>query len=465
MKKNNLGSITPAILIISSTFIVAIYALLLLLAQQLTYSNRQYASDVALNIAEAGVNYYRWHLAHDPVDFQDGTGSSGPYEHEYFDPQGDSIGYFSLEIGAPENGSSIVTIRSTGWAHQYPTIKRTIEVQYGIPSFARYGFLTSANTWYGAGITVTGDIHSNGGIRMDGTNTSLVSSALQTYHCGTETGCFPPQVQPGIWGSGGDSSLWRFPSPPIDFDTVSFDFQQMKSAAQNGHVYLPPSNREGYRLILQGDQVRIERVTRTSDVQGYRPQGEGLGQQGQGGCRRIPQIVSTTQLVGTYSLSENSLIFVEDDVWISGNLNHRVTVVAAGFPTSSSRKNIWITGNITYSTYDGSVILGLIAQNDIMFARDLPNNFQIDAALMAQKGRIMRHGYYPGCGNSQFNLRNSLTINGALISFENSYWNYDSPPISGFINRTINYDADLMYAPPPFFPTSGEYEFISWKEE
>ncbi len=33
----------------------------------------------AFQIAEAGVDYYRWHLAHASQDFQDGTGKSGPY--------------------------------------------------------------------------------------------------------------------------------------------------------------------------------------------------------------------------------------------------------------------------------------------------------------------------------------------------------------------------------------------------
>ena len=37
----------------------------------------------ALNVAEAGLNYYRWHLAHNPDDLQDGTGGAGPYEHIY----------------------------------------------------------------------------------------------------------------------------------------------------------------------------------------------------------------------------------------------------------------------------------------------------------------------------------------------------------------------------------------------
>ena len=56
----------------------------------------------AEQIAEAGVEYYRWHLAHSPSDFQDGTGVAGPYVHDFFDRNDQKIGEFSLSITPPE---------------------------------------------------------------------------------------------------------------------------------------------------------------------------------------------------------------------------------------------------------------------------------------------------------------------------------------------------------------------------
>ena len=41
--------------------------------------------ELAIEIAEAGIDYYRWHLAHSPNDYQDGTGSAGPYVHNLLD--------------------------------------------------------------------------------------------------------------------------------------------------------------------------------------------------------------------------------------------------------------------------------------------------------------------------------------------------------------------------------------------
>ena len=77
----------------------------------------------------------------------------------------------------------------------------------------------------------------------------------------------------------------------------------------------------------------------------------------------------------------------------------------------------------------------------------------------------MRHGYLNDCGDSPEAVKDKLTINGSLISYEKSYWNYEPEPESGFLEAEINYDANLFFNPPPYFPNTGDYEFISWKEE
>lgn len=463
------GTITPAILVITGAFLTVVYGLLILLSMQVDFAQRQLASEQSLNIAEAGINYYRWHLAHDPDDYTDGTGAPGIYSREYLDPEGGRIGYYELEITPPSDGSSLVTIRSTGWTDKYPNVKRTIEASYGLQSFARYAFASNASTWYGQGITIYGDVHSNNGIRQDGINYGRVTSAKQTYMCGTETGCFPPTSRPGVWGSGEDRDLWEYPVPAMDFDGISFDFANMKASAIADGLYLGRTNREGYHFVFRSNgTVDAYEVTSTGSVYAYRVPGEGLGQEGQGGCRRSYQLIQNERLLGNYQLSESAIIFAEADVWVEGSISGRTTLVAAGFPIASSTNNIWVRGNITYVNGPGQDSLGLIAQNDILIVRDVPNNFRVDAAMMAQKGQIIRHGYNTGgnCNSSYNAIRDSLTLNGALISYNKSYWNYLSNGnlISGFRNRTINYDGNLLFAPPPYFPTFGEYEFVNWKE-
>jgi len=463
------GSITPALLIITSAFIIIIYGMLFLILLQFDFSHRQVASERALNIAEAGIEYYRWHLAHAPEDFQDGTENPGPYIHNYYDPQGAKTGQYSLEITPPSDGSSIVTLRSTGWTDEYPKVKRTIRAQYGIPSMAEFSFLSNSSTWYGLGITVNGRIHSNNGIRMDGVNTSVVSSTQETYQCGWETGCQPPTRRPGVWGSGGDQGLWQFPVPIFDFDSISFDFSNMREAAQDNGLYLDSSGAQGYHLIFQANgeigTVSVYRVDSTDYLYGYSVPGAGLGGPGGGGCRRRHQLITSETFIGTYDIDEIPIVFAEDNLWVEGTVRGRLTVAAVEFPITSSDAYIWIADNIVYTNYDGSDTLGLIAQNDIYFVRDVPNYFQIDAVMMAQKGTIMRHGYFYNCEGTQGAVKQKLTINGSVISYYKSYWNFGTAPDSGFRERELNFDTNVLYNPPPYFPTSGEYEFISWTEE
>lgn len=463
---NQRGTITPALLIITGAFLVVIYGLLLVLTLQFDFSNRQVGSDAALHIAEAGVNYYRWHLAHDPSDYKDGTNNPGPYEHEYTDPQGSPIGRYSLEITPPSAGSSVVTIRSTAWTYQFPKVKRTIVVQYGRPSFTQFAFLQNSSSWYASGVVVNGKIHSNNGIRMDGTNLSLVTSAQEDYMCGNETGCSPPENKPGVWGAGGDQGLWQFPVPPIDFDTITFDLAQMRTTSQTQGLYLGPSTKKGYHIIFSSDgSFTVKKVNTTSAIEGYQVPGVGLGQQGLGGCRDRDMVIESESVVGTYTITNKPLVFVEDNVWVEGQVHGRVTVASASFPIGSSNVDTWIPNNITYTTYDGTDVLGLISQNNLYFTRDIPDDFQVDAVLMSQNGAIVRHGYITSCNPGSWSIKNSLTMTGAVINYDKSYWNWGDPLESGFNIRNINYDTNILYAPPPYFPTSGEYQFISWRED
>ena len=96
-------------------------------------SVRKHDRDMAFHIAEAGANYYRWHLAHDDDDYWDGNPSTtpGPYVHDYVDKDNNIIGQFSLEITPPLSGSTVVTVQSTGWLNSRPTVQRTVEGTLG----------------------------------------------------------------------------------------------------------------------------------------------------------------------------------------------------------------------------------------------------------------------------------------------------------------------------------------------
>ena len=457
--KEQTGDILVSIMALGAIAIVATGGVVMLTGQEYAFTERDNAHDQALAIAEAGIQYYRWHLAHAPDDFQDGTGGPGPYVHDYKDPLGNVIGQFSLEITPPGSGSTIVQIDSTGWTSSYPNITRKITSQFGIPSLAQYAFLHNAHIWFGGGLTVNGPVLSNGGIRQDGINNNIISSSRATYTCGSETGCSPPQTMPGVWGSGGPSELWDFPVTALDFDALNVDFSEMRTAAQSDGVYYDTSSRQGYRIIFDSNGTAdVYEVRRTRTYRGY---DSGTG------CTNLAQRIRNQRFLGNYSLADNPIFFFEDTIWIEGTINGHAMIAAARFPTASYSEDIWINGNLNYLAEDGNHSLGVMSQDDIIFIRNLPNNFEIDGALLAQSGKIFRHYYGASwCGGStSYAVRNNFDFYGSLTSNQKSYWNWGSQPLSGFTTRNVTYDPNLSLQPPPYYPTQGDYEFIFWEEE
>ena len=101
----------------------------------------------------------------------------------------------------------------------------------------------------------------------------------------------------------------------------------MKEYAITNGIYLGPSGSRGYHIIFLNDgSVRINKVTRTGSIRGYAVPGQGLGNDGAGGCRRRYQLIRNETLVGTYYVSDAPLIFAEDHLWVEGTLDGRTTV-------------------------------------------------------------------------------------------------------------------------------------------
>jgi hypothetical protein len=455
------GNISVLVLVFGLIAGITLGGLVLVVGNQLDYTRRNTVNDQALAIAEAGINYYRWHLAHEPEDLSDGTGGEpGPYIHDYNDPQGGQVGNFELNIN--EVSGNLIEVTSTGYLDSDPDIKRTIRGTFGEPSLAQFAFLHNSNVWFGTGMTVEGPVLSNGGIRQDGVNTSTLGSYKQTYTCGLESGCDEDgEDKPGIWGAGGPDSLWEFPVTNIDFAGINVDFNSLKNIASSNTGYFGPSGAQGYHLIFNADGTAdVYEVNTTDYYKGWSFDFE---------CQNLYQTITSESIISTTLVADNPVYFFEDTLWVEGTLNGQTTVTAARFPLDSYQKDIWIPDNLVYLARDGMHKLGLIAQHDIVLAKDVPEYLEINGALLAQSSRILRHHYnYHNCKQGNPAMKNQLTIYGSVISNLIAYWNFGGGgggnPTSGFVKRDILYDPYLYYDPPPFFPSSGKVELISWDE-
>jgi len=450
------GMMLLYMIILIFLFFILILPITNIVSQKMQILRAAVSKEQSLQIAEAGINYYQWYLAHFPNDYQDGTGHAGPYIHDYidFDTQ-NNIGKFSLNIIPPLTGSTIVTIISTGWTNNNPTSTRTITAKYGIPSIAKYAFLSNDIIWIGSNETVSGQFQSNNGVRFDGISNAPIQSAKSTYVCPSSQGSPCPVTKNGVWGSAPQyvQNFWQFPVPAIDFSSLTSNLATMKNSAQSGGIYLPPSNKQGYSLVFNNTgTVTVYKVTSLlSNPTGWDTNGVAHNE-------RVDYNNRTLQF--TQAIPANGIIYVEDKTWVEGIVKGRVTVAAALLPYNpSTAPTIYIPKNITYLSKDGTNVLGLIAQKDLVVTYNAPNNLEIDAALISQNGGT-QFFYYPN------NIKNSITIFGAIMTFSQWTWtwvNGSNNVVSGYRNTYSNYDSNLLYSPPPFFPfSSSEYQLLSW---
>ncbi len=435
----------------------------------------------AFHIAEAGIDYYRWHLAHAATDYYDGnasTTSPGPYTHAFYDKDSNQIGEYRLTITPPPVGSTVVRIKSEGiYFDPAGNISRSIQVSLAIPSLAKYAVAANSIIRFGVGTEVFGPIHSNDGMRFDGIAHNLITSAKSTYTDSDSDACTtnswavhtcvnpddpaPPTAvpdRPDVFGAGRS-----FPVPTIDFAGMTTDLSQIKSSAQSAGRYFAPSGSQGYRILLKtNDTFEIYRVTGLTNPSNAcsNSASQAAEQDGWGTWS-----VRTQTYVGTYAIPANGLIFVEDHVWVEGTVNTaRVTIASARFPDSTStRTSITVNNPLRYTNTDGTDSIALIAQNNMNVGLVSSSTMQIDAAIIAQNGRVGRYYYNSSCTNY---LRTTLTLYGMIATNKRYGFAYGSSPVvSGYATRNIVYDGNLLYSPPPSFPlTSNQYQVVSWDE-
>lgn len=454
----NQGMIVTYVLVFGGIFLILLSGLLGFILLQHKQSLQQVAWLEALEIAEAGTNYARWHLAHAPSDFD----FSGTYD--YKDPQGVILGQYNLEITQPSGCDPSVKIKSTGSTLKFPDVERRVQISYARQALVKYSFLTNSSVWFNQEESLKGPVHSNGGIRMDGEQNSLFTSAKQTYMCSLEYGCDPSQEKPGIWGQGegGSQGLWEFPVPIVDFDSIIQDLASLKADAESFGIYLSQPLDHGYHVRFKDDgTIDIFRVKKVKQ--------KVWGWDGQEWLHESNEIDSE-EFYANYVLPQTCApIFIENNVWVDGTVKGRVTLVAATLPQMQNKmRKIIINGNIDYA--DNNSTLGLIAQKDVLIPLYSPNNLSIKASMLAQNGHILRY-YYPPWSYEPYNtyaLRNYIETYGSIIT--NTMWTFSwvesesGPTVSGYADTEIMYNPDLIYNSPPYFPTVGEYKFITWEE-
>ncbi len=486
------GAYLPVILLSSVLFIAYAVALSSLAFSNVKITDLHNKKITSLYLAEAGINYYMWHLAHEPLDYCDGVlddadpdndskcpnpsgpGENGPFAHSYYDSDVDDgvreeLGAYTLYITPPPPGGTRAQIKSVGQVRG-TTPTRTVIAQIGMPSFSEYTFLSNDTRFrLGPGGVIEGSVYANNN------NQCITSGGFATwcgfYNEGTITGDtysvsaqtrnpYSPYniIEEGIVDpDNGIAGSKNWPVTGVPFEKLKTDLNQFRTLTRDEAKgdYYGESGQQGYHVKLEAAGYRMTTVT-------------GIDSAHLTMTAQDPANIDLAPLI-PYPVEspKEGVIFFEDNIWIEGEIdNVHLTVVAADpdlDPTDTGTKRIYIPNNLTYTEpYDGTDKLGLIAQRDIFIVDSVPDSMRLDAAMVATAGEA---GAYLDCRGTTFNpAKTSATLygsradtGGGMVCGSTGY---------GFSTRRYIMDPHNVLTPPPHFPKLYDtYQILSWREE
>ena len=317
---------------------------------------------------------------------------------------------YNLQI-LPQSGLSTISILATG-RPQGDTNKanwREIQTLIRPANLTDYYRVVNDDIGFAALTTTNGQVYANGSIDHNGTATANL------YATGSISG--PDR---GLL-----NGAQKFPnSPPIDFSKFLASLSDVKNAADNGGYHLSGSV-AAWKIVFTSDGYFTYSPCSQSGsyiVESRTPSCSGSG-------TRVP-------------VPSNGAIYTDHTAIVSGTVHGRVTI--------ASFNNVDISGNISYVT-PGQDVLGLIANNGVYITKWAAPDVTWTAAVLAETGT------WQACKNSSATSLSGCTsgtaTHGTLI-FTGSSTTANGGDFGEFTEEhTFNYDKNLEYLSPPFFPS------------
>ncbi len=383
-------------------------------------AERDKDSLAAFYAAEAGVDY--------ALDWLRAQASppSGPPPNDIVLPAGPAIApgvTYTVSVkpltGNPTTYIKKYLIFSTG---QSGDSQRRVKYTVQVDSFSRYTYFSDSEhyqgnpVWFSSSDTLNGPVHTNGHFHI-ANNPVFNDTVTSTDDFITYKNGGPPNDNPSFIPG----------QPQLGTDSISMPTQalDLRAAAGSGGMNLTGAT----TVTLQSNGT----MNVTNSARGW----------------------SNTNM----ALPANGALFVNSgNLTISGTLSGRLS---AG--TSNS---IIIPNNITYNidpqiNPNSTDMLGLIAERDIVIAQSTPFNLTIQSSVMAMNTSFYVDNW------SGIPLKGTLAVYGGIIEKARgpvgTIWSSGSRR-SGY-GKNYTYDPRLRINPPPYYPTTGDYVTLSWREE
>jgi hypothetical protein len=467
--------------------------------QALRITRMQQNSSVAFNLAESGAERAILYLRQQ---------SSPPAGTTPFYPFGTSVslggGTYQVSIDPDDNNAMILNkrylVRSTGVMNKR---KEVVEVYLQLGSFGRYAYFTDYETssiasgtiYFKAGDVIDGPAHSNNSgnsdfnINWNGSDDPIFQDMLTAVSSQID---YTPRTPRGDseWERIFDSGTrgFRLGVNRVELPATT-DLQ--KNAAWGSTSGFPTSStgvflasgNPDHGIYIRGDASLDFSITSQGWQRITITQGSTTTTVTIRLDRNDTQVTkgsTTTTYVGTtngviYSTGNITSLSGElADSYMSGsNLVQRNAFTIA--TDVNNGKNITVTDDLTYESqpvrtqaWDSTqnlkaAALGLVARN-VIVSSSAPRNLSIDAVVMAG-GRSTSDGSFY-VSNYSSKSTGTLTLRGGVIQKKRGpvgTFNSSTGNISSGYSKDYSYDTRMAVNPPPYFPTTGTYERLSFQ--
>lgn len=333
-------------------------------------------------------------------------------------------GSFTVKVRDTVSNRVVVTSTAT-----FAGTQRVVAAILQPSSFSRYNYYstTDQNGYWVGGDTIWGPFHCNNWLNVayaNGGSPVFMQRATSLKGINNYNGAHP--VFKGGYDKGVDVNL---PS----------DLNPLKTSAQTGGKWLASGgNKPVFIEFLANGNVRW-RIDGNTDWTG-------------GGWTVEP--LTTFAPNGAVWCNENNL-------HIKGTLNGRVTV--------GCTKDIWLDDDLVYAAdprlgYSDDM-LGLVADNKLLISdnaanRGPSNNFTLMASVFSRLDGLWAENY-----NTRPVEGKLTTVGGQIQKIGGYTGTFSGSTIThGFLPGGTYYDDRMLNDAPPFFPTTGNFEVVSWFE-
>jgi len=321
---------------------------------------------------------------------------------------------YRVRVVPPTDGKPL-TLYSTGVAGDGT---QTIAATVRFPTFGDYMFLSGSDLSIAADALINGQVRSNGNIDIGSQGKitgKVIAGGVVTGNGSTDRGYLQHQ-------------------PTIDFNQVLATMDDIRNAAGASSSFFPASGALGYRVVVTGNSVAIDKVVSGIDTGKF-----------------------VTEPVTAPAIPSSGVFYFADTVWVQGAYSRSVTIVADG--------DINLIGDYAPLSQNSTATSGLIAKKNIIVPSWYGNNvMNVNAALLSQSGAIyadIKQGFI----RERINITGSLSYaysGGGFVTGNK----YPGQPVAGFRQNVYTYDQRLNLYPPPMYPVirDGSLKVDTWIE-